>query len=218
MEFLIVLVIWLIWSWYEGYMREKAEEEKKHKEQEIRRKEIEQEEERRRPPVFCDECHRPNKAPGAASAKSIQLVGKTNPRKICEDCFHKSTFCTSCGCKTELEFTIFFEPYCQKCFENTPRNWDDTRRAAFLVHGRICAICSDTGNLNVHHKTYIREGCEHLGDIVILCEACHRLQHMTVHVGPKGGKYITRKGRKIYVHKDADKYRPAPGDHGKTRR
>lgn len=41
-----------------------------------------------------------------------------------------------------------------------------------------CAVCGGTTHLQVHHKTYERAPyCEHMSDIVTLCDKCHKLFH-----------------------------------------
>jgi len=52
----------------------------------------------------------------------------------------------------------------------------DYRRAAFDAHGRECAECGVTDNLEVHH----RDGDplnNHLINLIGLCYRCHRMLH-----------------------------------------
>jgi hypothetical protein len=39
--------------------------------------------------------------------------------------------------------------------------------------------CEQTTGLQVHHKTYVRLGCEGPGDVVVLCGGCHEAEHFT---------------------------------------
>ena len=43
--------------------------------------------------------------------------------------------------------------------------------------GHKCSICGETENLNVHHLTYARVGCEKLSDLEVLCRGCHENEH-----------------------------------------
>jgi len=41
-----------------------------------------------------------------------------------------------------------------------------------------CELCKGRkGKLHVHHKTYANLGDEQYGDLIVLCETCHRKQH-----------------------------------------
>lgn len=40
-----------------------------------------------------------------------------------------------------------------------------------------CWACGSFANLNVHHRTYIRLGCERIDDLMLLCQSCHELFH-----------------------------------------
>lgn len=40
-----------------------------------------------------------------------------------------------------------------------------------------CEMCFNNRNLQVHHKTYERRGCEDLSDLIVLCENCHGKFH-----------------------------------------
>lgn len=40
-----------------------------------------------------------------------------------------------------------------------------------------CEVCSRTGALEAHHKSYARLGFERNSDILVLCERCHGLFH-----------------------------------------
>lgn len=175
-------------------------------------------EERKRPPVYCDVCHQPNKAWGADTAKRIREVGQTK-RKVCEDCILKYKFCNHCGNITVRTFHTFSGgAYCQVCFENTQRSFSSTRKEALAYHGAFCKICGSTRNLQVHHKTYAREGRERLNDLVVLCKRCHNRQHTTIHNGPRGGQYIIRQGKKRYLKDGSDIYQPDDGDDSTKRR
>lgn len=57
-------------------------------------------------------------------------------------------------------------------------HWRSTKasfRASDLP--QVC-ICGEVDNLDLHHKTYARLGCEHLEDLILLCRNCHRMVHV----------------------------------------
>lgn len=55
--------------------------------------------------------------------------------------------------------------------------WQAKREQAFKSKGRKCKACGCEDNLHVHHISYKNLGCERLKELVVLCEACHRLVH-----------------------------------------
>jgi hypothetical protein len=55
--------------------------------------------------------------------------------------------------------------------------WLRKREEAFAHHGRRCGQCGTNCQLQVHHRSYVRLGAEQMGDLEILCDACHRAQH-----------------------------------------
>lgn len=55
--------------------------------------------------------------------------------------------------------------------------WANKRREAFKEYGMACMACKKAVNLHVHHATYKRFGKENLGDLRILCGACHDTLH-----------------------------------------
>jgi restriction endonuclease Mrr len=66
-------------------------------------------------------------------------------------------------------------PYGQ--YLRTPE-WRRVRAAALLRAGNACALdASHTEDLEVHHRTYERRGAERPTDVLVLCQACHRLHH-----------------------------------------
>lgn len=65
------------------------------------------------------------------------------------------------------------------------RHWRRLRVVAIKKAKHKCAVCGDTENLNVHHLTYERKGCEKLEDLQVLCRECHE----NVHEGEINGVY-----------------------------
>jgi 5-methylcytosine-specific restriction endonuclease McrA len=51
------------------------------------------------------------------------------------------------------------------------------RRQAYLKRHSICEGCGQVKDLQVHHLTYERLGCELDGDLFAVCENCHRTFH-----------------------------------------
>lgn len=56
-------------------------------------------------------------------------------------------------------------------------HWQETRERALWRADRQCRLCSSTEDLNVHHRTYERLGCEHNNDLTVLCRDCHAKFH-----------------------------------------
>lgn len=56
-------------------------------------------------------------------------------------------------------------------------HWARLRAMALEHYGESCGLCSRTANLNVHHRTYDRRGREHINDLIVLCDDCHRRFH-----------------------------------------
>lgn len=55
--------------------------------------------------------------------------------------------------------------------------WKRVRWAKLWSSGEICAVCRSTEDLNVHHNTYRRLGCERPEDLIVLCRRCHETFH-----------------------------------------
>jgi len=58
-------------------------------------------------------------------------------------------------------------------------HWKKTRLRRLSRDGFQCVKCEKKRNLQVHHLTYERLGCEHLKDIITLCRSCHKKEHGT---------------------------------------
>jgi hypothetical protein len=58
-------------------------------------------------------------------------------------------------------------------------HWQDVRdRYAMSDRPQDCALCGHGQDLDHHHLTYERIGCELLTDIVRLCRRCHTMVHV----------------------------------------
>jgi len=56
--------------------------------------------------------------------------------------------------------------------------WRVTRVAALERAGHCCSLdITHADDLEVHHRTYERLGCELASDLTVLCHACHALHH-----------------------------------------
>ncbi len=55
--------------------------------------------------------------------------------------------------------------------------WATIKRLARERDGWRCQGCTSAKDLNTHHLTYDRLGGERLGDVQILCDACHGRVH-----------------------------------------
>lgn len=54
--------------------------------------------------------------------------------------------------------------------------WQVVRRAYFANRPQVCAVCTETRGLQLHHRTYVNLFWEesHLDDLVALCQKHHR--------------------------------------------
>lgn len=57
------------------------------------------------------------------------------------------------------------------------QHWHDVRAEAFKRDCGRCVTCNESENLNVHHRTYLRWGCELVEDVTTLCRGCHVVFH-----------------------------------------
>ena len=55
--------------------------------------------------------------------------------------------------------------------------WRRRRAAAIRRAGRRCQRCGSGGPLDVHHLSYRNPGRESPGDLLAVCESCHRMLH-----------------------------------------
>lgn len=56
-------------------------------------------------------------------------------------------------------------------------HWLLVKRKALAHAGNRCQVCNGADRLDVHHRTYVRIGCEWPADVIVLCHDCHRLFH-----------------------------------------
>jgi hypothetical protein len=62
--------------------------------------------------------------------------------------------------------------------------WRIVADRALARAGHKCQVCSSIRQLNVHHNTYERVGCELDTDLCVLCRPCHELFHAPVNGKP----------------------------------
>jgi HNH endonuclease len=58
-------------------------------------------------------------------------------------------------------------------------HWDRVRRRALAIAEHQCFYCGAPEDLDVHHLSYKRRGCELDEDLIVLCRACHYAEHET---------------------------------------
>lgn len=56
-------------------------------------------------------------------------------------------------------------------------HWKETRKQALFRSGRKCQLCSNMGNLHVHHNNYDNLWEETDNDLIVLCDKCHAKFH-----------------------------------------
>lgn len=51
--------------------------------------------------------------------------------------------------------------------------------------GHFCHAkeCDERFGLSLHHRTYVRLGCEEVGDLVLVCKSCHHAIHSLERMG-----------------------------------
>ena len=55
--------------------------------------------------------------------------------------------------------------------------WQAKRLAVLDYWSYSCALCCSRKNVEVHHRTYERIGCERITDLIALCDTCHQWRH-----------------------------------------
>jgi hypothetical protein len=55
--------------------------------------------------------------------------------------------------------------------------WRERSAACKRRAGHRCQLCNTGGMLHAHHRTYERRGNEEEGDLIALCDGCHRGHH-----------------------------------------
>jgi len=55
--------------------------------------------------------------------------------------------------------------------------WRAKRAEKIILQGGSCEHCGTTGNLHVHHLSYVRLGREKMEDLQVLCKRCHSRLH-----------------------------------------
>ena len=56
-------------------------------------------------------------------------------------------------------------------------HWRETRLVKLRMSGFSCDACGFTHKLQVHHLTYRNLSKERPGDLMVLCDRCHKLSH-----------------------------------------
>ena len=47
-----------------------------------------------------------------------------------------------------------------------------------MKRGLKCEACGSLKDVDLHHETYKRIGCEDEDDVTLLCRPCHRKEHL----------------------------------------
>lgn len=55
--------------------------------------------------------------------------------------------------------------------------WKEKCKVIKETRGNKCQVCGSEKDLQVHHNTYERLGCEDDNDLILLCKPCHFLFH-----------------------------------------
>ena len=92
----------------------------------------------------------------------------------CEKHKHPSTTTYSIGQtkfsgkKTEMRYEEYIKT----------DQWKNKAKKERIFWNHKCALCHRSSRiLHVHHSTYVRLGYEEQGDLIVLCEDCHKLFH-----------------------------------------
>lgn len=56
-------------------------------------------------------------------------------------------------------------------------HWQSIRKRELKYADYRCRLCDEDVNLQVHHRTYDRIGCERPNDVTALCQECHEKHH-----------------------------------------
>lgn len=56
-------------------------------------------------------------------------------------------------------------------------HWATVRDRALAYAERRCQLCYSPKDVEVHHRTYERIGCERPADLTVLCRECHAKHH-----------------------------------------
>ena len=85
--------------------------------------------------------------------------------------FYKPTIC-----KDTNEYAKTYEDYL------STRHWRALRVKVAKLRNHLCELCDKKIELgyHIHHKSYKRLGNERLGDLMFLCENCHKEVHIAL--------------------------------------
>lgn len=65
------------------------------------------------------------------------------------------------------------------------QEWIRRRIVKLQIAEYRCQLCNSSESLQVHHRTYERLGCEKMGDLLVLCRACHAHFHERLRLAKK---------------------------------
>jgi len=127
-------------------------------------------------------CHTCNKSVTFNSRSDMQHWAKYDGRYYpqCDDCkaIEKSQQAEASRLRYEQQAAKLHElktmPYA--AYLKTD-HWQDMRYQMMRRARFKCQLCSSSGTLHVHHRTYERRGQEDYKDLIVLCAHCHAKFH-----------------------------------------
>lgn len=88
------------------------------------------------------------------------------------------------GIPAAIALAIVFNRSIDEYYANMPyrqylksRRWQKKRKNRLKIDRYNCKRCGSPHHLQIHHLTYKRRGHERMGDLITLCDTCHRLEH-----------------------------------------
>lgn len=89
-------------------------------------------------------------------------------------------------------------------------HWKTFRESIIKGRSNVCESCGYSPHyrkksryfitMHIHHFHYRSIGKESPSDVQLLCEICHEQKHPDrMRIGPRGGRYVWRNGKKTYV-------------------
>ena len=55
--------------------------------------------------------------------------------------------------------------------------WEERKLAYYAKHEKVCSACGSVKSIHLHHHSYENLGRERDGELLPLCETCHKLVH-----------------------------------------
>ena len=103
--------------------------------------------------------------------RQCQQCGSWQTKKKCRKCGFRVISRKKVQTPKKLPRMASYEKYLKS------PHWQKTRKNYFKKNRAECVACGSIGLLHLHHATYRRMGIEEEGDLVALCEVCHKEIH-----------------------------------------